>query len=101
MIAFLLNRWVILVISIFLMMVAFNPDWLMRAVRMFGKMGWAESSVGSGGTFTIWRIIGILAPIAAIIYFFSGGVKLNQQSKVQDNVDVQTQQQDYQGYQGN
>lgn len=58
------------------MLIGLKPDWTMYVVRMVGKMGWAENRVGRGGTFTIWKIIGILAPIAAIIYFFSGGVHL-------------------------
>lgn len=74
---FLLNRWTILVIGILFMLIGLKPDWTMYIVRMVGKMGWAENRVGRGGTFTVWKIIGILAPIAAIIYFFSGGVQLD------------------------
>jgi len=67
----LLNRWFVLAFGAFLMFVGLMPDLTLRAVRMFGKMGWAESRVGSGGTYTIWKIIGILAPILAILYFFT------------------------------
>ena len=85
MIAFLLNRWVVLVLGALFMLIGFKPDWLVRVVGWTGKMGWAENSVGTGSTYTVWRIIGIIAPIAAIIYFFSGGVHLNsQQTTVQD-----------------
>lgn len=76
MIAFLLNRWVVLVLGAIFMLIGLKPDWTTRAVRMFGMMGWAENSMGRGSTYTIWKWIGIIAPIAAIIYFFSGGVKL-------------------------
>jgi hypothetical protein len=76
----LLNRWIILIAGILLMLVGLKPEWTMAIVRMVGKMGWAENSVGRGGTFTIWKIIGILAPILAIIYFFSGGVQIDSQS---------------------
>ena len=72
----LLNRWTVLVIGILLMLVGLLPQWTLYIVRIVGKMGWAEQRVGTGGTFTIWKIVGILAPIAAIIYFFSGGVHL-------------------------
>ncbi|MCX6809912.1 MAG: hypothetical protein NTZ65_04175 [Candidatus Berkelbacteria bacterium] len=85
----LLNRWTVLVIGVLFMMIGLKPDWLMYVVRTVGKMGWAESSVGRGGTFTIWKIIGILAPIAAIIYFFSGGVQFSQPDT------TQTQSQNY------
>ena len=67
----LLNRWFILALGAFFMCVGLMPELTMRAVRMVGKMGWAEKSVGMGGTFTIWKVIGIIAPILAIIYFFS------------------------------
>jgi len=58
------------------MLIGLRPDWTMWVVRQVGKMGWAEN-YGRGTTFTIWKIIGILAPIAAIIYFFSGGMKFD------------------------
>ncbi|OQA52366.1 MAG: hypothetical protein BWY43_00543 [candidate division WS2 bacterium ADurb.Bin280] len=77
MIEFLLNRWVILVIGILFMLVGLKPDWTLAVVRMVGKMGWAEQGLGRGGTFNIWKLIGVLAPIGAIIYFFSGGVKFD------------------------
>ena len=77
MIAFLLNRWVVLILGVLFMFIGLKPDWTMSVVRMTGKMGWAENRVGRGGTYTIWKLIGILAPIAAIIYFFSGGVQLD------------------------
>jgi hypothetical protein len=73
----LLNRWFILGLGVLFMIIGLRPDWTMWVVRQVGKMGWAEQRVGQGGTFTIWKIIGILAPIAAIIYFFSGGVKFD------------------------
>ena len=72
----ILNRWFILVLGVIFMLVGVKPDWTMAIVRMTGKMGWAESKLGQGGTFSIWKLIGILAPIVAIIYFFSGGVHL-------------------------
>lgn len=76
MIEFLLNKWVVLIIGILFMLIGFKPDWTMWVVRTVGKMGWAEQRVGRGSTFDIWKLIGILAPIVALIYFFSGGVKV-------------------------
>lgn len=67
----LLNRWFILAFGAFVMCVGLMPELTMKAVRMFGKMGWAENKVGTGGTYTVWKIIGIIAPILAIMYFFS------------------------------
>jgi len=75
MIAFLLNRWVVLILGALFMLIGLKPDWTMWVVRTVGKMGWAERGVGRGSTFDIWKIIGVLAPIVALIYFFSGGVK--------------------------
>jgi hypothetical protein len=74
MIEFLLNKWVVLILGILFMFIGLKPDWTMWVVRTIGKMGWAEQRVGRGSTFDIWKIIGILAPIAALIYFFSGGI---------------------------
>lgn len=75
MIQFLLNRWVVLVLGVLFMLIGLKPDWTMWVVRTIGKMGWAEQRVGRGSTFDIWKLIGILAPIAALIYFFSGGIQ--------------------------
>lgn len=73
----LLNRWLILILGILFMLIGLKSDWTLAVVRMIGRMGWAEERMGRGATFDIWKLIGVLAPIAAIIYFFSGGVKFN------------------------
>lgn len=74
------------------MLIGLKPDWTMWVVRTIGKMGWAEQRVGRGSTFDIWKLIGILAPIAALIYFFSGGIQFeDSQSQSQS----QTQWGDY------
>ena len=65
------------------MMIGLKPDWTLPVVRMVGMMGWAERRMGRGATFSVWKIIGVLAPIAAIIYFFSPGVHFDE--PVQDN----------------
>ena len=78
MIEFLLNKWIVLIIGFLFMFMGLNSDWTMWVVRQVGKMGWAEQRMGRGSTFDVWKIIGILAPIIAIIYFFSGGVKFDE-----------------------
>ena len=83
-IAFLLNRWVVLVLGLLFMLIGLKSDWLLKAISWTGKMGWAEGRLGQGGTYTVWKIIGILAPIAAIIYFFSGGVHFGEIQVPQD-----------------
>lgn len=40
-------------------------------VRMIGKSNWAENHLGAGGTYTMWKIIGFILPIAVIIYTFA------------------------------
>jgi len=77
---FILNRWTVLIIGILIMLVGLLPEWTLYIVRMIGKMGWAEQRVGTGGTFTVWKLIGILAPILAIIYFFSPGIHFDSPS---------------------
>jgi len=37
-------------------------------VRMVGKMGWAEQRLGMGGTYTVWKLIGILLIVGSLIY---------------------------------
>jgi len=87
----LLNRWTVLGIGVLFMLIGLMPNWTMYVVRTVGKMGWAEQRVGTGGTFTIWKIIGILAPIAAIIYFFSGGVHFENKTQVESSTPQQQQ----------
>jgi hypothetical protein len=57
------------------MFIGLLPEYTLKAVRMIGMMGWAERSIGRGGTFDVWKIIGILAPILAIIYFFTPSIQ--------------------------
>lgn len=40
--------------------------YVFQIVRIFGHIGWAEQKLGPGGTYTLWRLIGI----AAIIFGF-------------------------------
>jgi len=88
----LLNRWFVLGVGAFFMCVGLLPQWTMKTVQIVGKMGWAENRMGTGGTFSIWKIIGVLAPIAAIIYFFSGGVQFNTSEPQVKNQATQTVQ---------
>ena len=34
-------------------------------VRLVGKNDWAEQKLGSGGTYTAWKIIGVIVIIAS------------------------------------
>jgi len=79
----LFNKWFILVAGIFFMFVGLLPEYTLKAVRMIGMMGWAESSLGRGGTFDVWKIIGILAPIGAIIYFFTPSIQFGHTTQTQ------------------
>jgi len=87
---FLFNRWIVLLIGIGLMFVGLLPEYTLKAVRMVGMMGWAEQSIGRGGTFSVWKIIGLLAPAFAIIYFFTPSIQFGNntdrdQNQYQDN----------------
>ena len=73
---FLLNKYVLLVVGFVIMFIGLMPEYTLKAVRMIGMMGWAESSIGQGGTFTVWKIIGIIAPILAILYFFTPSMQI-------------------------
>ena len=88
----LLNRWTVLIIGAAFMCIGLMPELTMKAVRIAGKMGWAEKSVGSGGTFTVWKIIGVIAPILSILYFFSWykNVTFFNETQTQQNVPVQS-----------
>lgn len=37
-------------------------------VRMVGKMDWAERRLGMGGTYTVWKLIGILLIVGSLVY---------------------------------
>lgn len=67
----LLNRWFLLVLAAVISFVSLTYTYQMA--RTFGKMGWAERYFGEGGTYTVWKIIGIIAPAVAIVYFFAKG----------------------------
>ncbi len=71
------NRWVILIVGFAIMFIGLLPEYTLRAVRMIGMMGWAESRLGQGGTFDVWKIIGIVAPILAILYFFTPSMQIH------------------------
>ncbi len=37
-------------------------------VRTFGRMDWAEKALGAGGTYTAWKLIGVLVIIVGFLY---------------------------------
>lgn len=37
-------------------------------VRMIGKMDWAERYLGSGGTYTMWKLIAVLIIAGSLIF---------------------------------
>lgn len=37
-------------------------------VRNIGKSSWAEQYLGNGGSYTMWKIIGLILPVAVIAY---------------------------------
>lgn len=37
-------------------------------VQLFGKMNWAEQKLGSGGTYNVWVIVGLLIIIGSVMY---------------------------------
>ena len=37
-------------------------------VRTFGYMDWAEKHLGSGGTYSAWKLIGILVMVFGFLY---------------------------------
>lgn len=92
---FLFNKWTILVIGIAFMFIGLLPEYTLKAVRMIGMMGWAERLVGRGGTFDIWKLIGILAPALAIIYFFTPSLHVFDQTQQQQTQPDQGYNQNY------
>jgi len=67
----LLNRWVWLLLAGAISFVSLT--YTLQMAHTFGKMGWAEKYFGDGGTYTVWKLIGIIAPVVAVIYFFAKG----------------------------
>jgi hypothetical protein len=41
-------------------------------VKICGSMDWAEQKLGPGGTYTAWRLIGIVLMVAAPMAFRAG-----------------------------
>ncbi|HPM27794.1 MAG TPA: hypothetical protein PLX55_01335 [bacterium] len=65
----LLNKWFWLVAGALISF--FSLGYSLKMARIFGKVGWAEKYFGPGGTYTMWKIIGVIAPIVAVVYFFA------------------------------
>lgn len=65
----LLNRWFWLVAGAIISFLSLRYS--LQMARTFGKVGWAERYIGPGGTYTMWKAIGIIAPIVAVVYFFA------------------------------
>lgn len=42
-----------------------------QIVRIFGHLGWAEQRLGPGGTYTVWKIIGIVLIMLGIYNLFN------------------------------
>ncbi len=42
-----------------------------QIVQIFGKMSWAERRLGTGGTFTMWKLIAIGLIVGSLIYLTS------------------------------
>jgi hypothetical protein len=91
----LFNKWTVLIIGIVFMFIGLLPEYTLKAVRMIGMMGWAEQRLGRGGTFSVWKIIGILAPIGAIIYFFTPSIQFK---GFVDKTQTQSQDPGYEEY---
>lgn len=45
-----------------------------QITNLFGKIGWAENhlSSGLGGTYTLYKLIGVVIIILAMLYMFGG-----------------------------
>lgn len=41
-------------------------------VRTVGKMQWAENRLGIGGTYTVWKLIGVFVIVFSLLYLTSG-----------------------------
>lgn len=39
-------------------------------VRIFGTNDWAEQYLGGGGSYTMWKLIGVAVAIGGILYLF-------------------------------
>lgn len=41
-----------------------------QLTRLFGHNSWAERYLGDGGTYTMWKLLGVIAIIIAVLYAF-------------------------------
>jgi len=40
-----------------------------RIVNFVGYSGWAESKLGAGGTYTMWKLIGLIMIVGGVLNF--------------------------------
>ena len=40
-----------------------------RIVNFVGYSGWAESKLGAGGTYTMWKLIGLIMIVVGVLNF--------------------------------
>ena len=40
-----------------------------RIVNFVGYSGWAESKLGAGGTYTMWKLIGLIVIVGGVLNF--------------------------------
>ena len=40
-----------------------------RIVNFIGYSGWAEAKLGAGGTYTMWKLIGLIVIIGGLLNF--------------------------------
>ncbi len=63
-----LNTMKTILLALFLIIMGFlviwKTDWF---VRSFGHIAWAEDKLGSGGTWSFYKILGVLMILAALI----------------------------------
>jgi len=64
----IIGKIIVLIISIIACI--FVIRYRLQMVEFFGKASWAERYLGSGGSYTMWILIGIIMVVLASTWFF-------------------------------
>lgn len=67
-------RFVIGIIMIAVaVLLIWKTEWM---IRSFGRIAWAEDKLGSGGTWTFWKILGIIIIFLSFIIMSGAWIRI-------------------------
>jgi len=58
--------WGVIWIAVGFMLIRYS----FQIKNFFGSIDWAEQHIGSGGTYTLYKIVGVLVIVLSLLYMF-------------------------------